>query len=123
MNITISPSVKKIVMRRIRVIWFVRRVLPLLIFETAAVTLIVRQLAESIFFNQVLQNAIAHTFSRSPFMIADFFIRAFLNTDTVVQLLVAGSLLVGAFILRDALRSLNAFAQKQSNFSQLLHVM
>lgn len=122
MDIAISTSIKKIVMRRVRVIWFVRRVLPLLVLETAVVALIARQLAESIFFNQVLQNAIVHTFAHSPVMMAGFFFRAFLNTDIMVQLLVAGSLLVGMLFMRDAFRTFRALALK-SNFSPLSHVV
>lgn len=115
----LSPHIKKIIMRRVRVIWFVRRVLPLLILETAAVALVVRQLAQSIFFNHVLQNAVVHTFSRSPVTIVDFFFRAFLNTESAIQLLVLGSILVGMLFARDALRTLRAFLLKQSNLSLL----
>jgi len=122
MDTTLSPSIKKIVMRRVRVIWFMRRVLPLLVLETVVVAIIARQLAESIFFNQVLQNAIIHTFARSPVMMADFFFRAFLNTDTIVQLLVAGSLLVGMLFAWDAFRTFRTFSFK-SNFSSLSHVI
>ena len=122
MDTTLSPSIKKIVMRRVRVIWFMRRVLPLLVLETVVVAIIARQLAESIFFNQVLQNAIIHTFARSPAMMADFFFRAFLNTDTIVQLLVAGSLLVGMLFAWDAFRTFRTFSFK-SNFSSLSHVI
>ncbi len=122
MNLTLSPSIKKIIMRRVRVIWFTRRVLPLLALETLVVMLVVRQLAESIFFNQVLQNAIVHTFSRSPIMIIDFFFRAFLGAESTVQLLVAGSLLAALLFARDTLRAIRAFTLK-SNFSPLSHVI
>ncbi|TSC70049.1 MAG: hypothetical protein G01um101470_900 [Parcubacteria group bacterium Gr01-1014_70] len=122
MDIAISPSIKKIVMRKVRIIWFVRRVLPLLLLETVAVGFIVRQLAASVFFNQVLQNAIVHTFSRSPVMMADFFFRAFLNTDIAVQLLIAGSVLMGMLFLRDAGRTLRTFTLK-SNLSSLVRVV
>src|SRR3989338_2926600 len=122
MDTTLSPSIKKIVMRRVRVIWFMRRVLPLLVLETVVVAIIARQLAESIFFNQVLQNAIIHTFARSPVMMADFFFRAFLNTDTIVQLLVAGSLLVCMLFSRDSFRTFRTLALK-SNLSPLSHVI
>jgi len=122
MDITLSPSIKKIVMRRIRIIWFTRRVLPLLVLETAAVALIARQLAESIFFNHVLQNAIVHTFSHSPVMILDFFFRAFISTESIVQILMLGSLLVASLFARDTFRTLRAFTLK-SNLSTLSRVI
>ena len=109
MDLHISPYIKKTVMRRVRAIWFMRRVLPLLVLETVAVAFIVRQLAAYVFFNQVLQNAIAHTFTRSPVMMADFFFRALLNTDLAVQILAAGSVLIGALLLRDTVRTLRTF--------------
>ena len=123
MDTIISPHIKNTVMRRVRVIWFMRHVLPLLILETAAVALIVRQLAASIFFNQVFQNAAVHTFSRSPVMMVDFFFRAFLNTDNIVQVLVLGSFLVGMLFMRDAFRTLRTLAVKQGNLSPLLRVV
>ncbi|OGZ44499.1 MAG: hypothetical protein A2719_05245 [Candidatus Ryanbacteria bacterium RIFCSPHIGHO2_01_FULL_45_22] len=122
MDITLSPSIKKIIMRRVHVIWFTRRVLPLLVLETAAVTLIVRQLAESIFFNHVLQNAIVHTFSRSPVMMIDFFFRAFIGTESAVQFLMLGSLLIALLFARDALRAIRAF-MLQSNLSPFSRVI
>lgn len=118
-----SPYLKTTIMRRVRVIWFARRVLPLLVLETVAVALVVQQLATNVFVNHVLQNAIIHTFSRSPVMMADFFFRAFLNTETLVQMLVLGSLVVGMLLARDAARTFRAFVTKQSNLSPLSHVM
>ena len=122
MNITLSPSIKKIIMRRVRVIWFTRRVLPLLILETVAVAFIVRQLAESIFFNHVLQNAIVHTFSRSPVMMIDFFFRAFMSTEGIVQILLLGSVLVALLFALDAFLTFQNFTLKNylSSFSHVI---
>ena len=106
----ISPYVKQTVMRRIKMIWFIRRVLPLLLLETTAVWFAVQNIAEHVFVNNVLQNAVVHTFSRSPVMIIEFFFRAFLNTETLVQLFILASLVVGTFIARDALRTIRNFS-------------
>ncbi|TSC79286.1 MAG: hypothetical protein G01um101429_521 [Parcubacteria group bacterium Gr01-1014_29] len=91
-------------------IWFIRRVLPLLLLETTAVWFAVQNIAEHVFVNNVLQNAVVHTFSRSPVMIIEFFFRAFLNTETLVQLFILASLVVGTFIARDALRTIRNFS-------------
>lgn len=123
MNISPSSHIKTTVMRRVRFIWFMRRMLPFLIIETVAVAFVVRQLAESVFFNHVLQNAILHTFTRSPFMIVDFFFRAFLHTEGLVQILFLASLLVAVLLARDTLRIVRTFAMKQSNLSQFLRVV
>lgn len=106
----VSSSIKKRIMRRIHIIWFTRRVLPLLVLETAAAGFIARQLAEYIFFNHVLQNAVVHTFSRSPIMIVDFFFRALLHTDIAVQFLLAVSVFMIILFLRDAARTIRTFS-------------
>ena len=97
-------------MRRVKTIWFMRRVLPLLLLETTAVWFAVQNIAEHVFVNNVLQNAIVHTFSRSPMMIIEFFFRAFLNTEVLIQMFILASLVVGAFIARDALRIIRNFS-------------
>ena len=123
MDTPLSPYIKTTVLRRARAIWFTRRVLPFLLLEAMAVAFVVRQLAASIFLNSVLQNAMVHTFTRSPIMIADFFFRAFLNTNTLVQLLVLASTLMGILLMRDTLRAFRTLTMKQGNFSRLSHVM
>lgn len=115
-TIFISSYVKQAIMRRVKTIWFIRRVLPLLLLETTAVWFAVQNIAEHVFVNNVLQNAVIHTFSRSPVMMLEFFFRAFLNTEVLVQMFVLASIVVGTFIARDALRTIR-------NFSPLSHVI
>lgn len=109
-TVSISPYMKQAVMRRVKTIWFTRRVLPLLLLETTAVWFAMQNIAEYVFVNNVLQNAIVHTFSRSPIMMLEFFFRAFLNTEVLVQMFVLASLVVGIFIARDALRTIRNFS-------------
>lgn len=120
----ISPHIKTTVMRRVKIIWFLRRVLPFLALEIVASMYMLSKIAEQVFVNHVLQNAAVHTFTRSPIMFADFFLRAFVNTEIAVQTLVIVSLVGGILITRDASRTLRAFVIKQQrNLSQLSHVI
>ncbi|GEM_PF-2668643 len=102
----ISPHIKTTVMRRIKFIWLFRRVLPRLAAESAAAASVLYIIAGQVFVNQVLQNAVLHTFDRSPIMLANFFFRAFIHTDILVQALVVTSLVAGALLVRDAARTL-----------------
>ena len=123
MEYLISPHIKTTVMRRIKAIWFFRRVLPYLIAELAIVAVVLQQIASSVFVNHVIQNAAVHTFERSPVMFADFFFRAFLNTEILVQTLVAATLIGGIFLARDMMRTFRTFVKQERNLSQLSHVI
>ena len=90
MENTISfTSIKPAVMRRVYGIWFVKKALPWLALEGVAVYIVLQQLAEHVFVNHVLANAALHTFARTPIAFAQYFMQALLNTDMVVQILIA----------------------------------
>lgn len=110
-------------MRRVRVIWFVRRALPWLILETAVVAMVAQRVAEYVFVNKVLENAVLHTFTRSPFMIVPYFAQAFWSTGIVVQILLAGAITFSFLLMRDLARSTQAFALRRSNFSDMPRVV
>lgn len=105
---TTSNYLKQAIMRRVWTIWFVRRVLPWLALEAAALWFVLAKMAEQIFVNKVLQNAVAHTFSRSPFEFPSFFIHAFLNTETLVQTLIIALLTASILLARDLARTSSA---------------
>lgn len=123
MEHNISPHIKTTIMRRIKTIWFFRQVFPFLAAEFIISAAVLQQIANSVFVNHIIQNAAVHTFERSPFMFADFFFRAFLSTDILVQGLVIVSLIGGAFLTRDMTRTLRTFVRQERNLSQLSHVM
>lgn len=101
-------ELKQKIMHRVWTIWFVRRVLPWLVFETAAVWFVLSKVAEQVFVNRVLQNAVIHTFSRSPLELPSYFIRAFFNTEVLVQALMVGLIAAGIFLGRDLARASSA---------------
>ena len=123
MEYTISPYIKTTIMRRVKAIWFFRRVLPFLAVELALVAIVLQQIASSVFVNHVIQNAAVHTFERSPVMFADFFFRAFLNTETLIQTLVIASLIGSVFLLRDMARTFRTFMKQKGNLPQFSHVV
>lgn len=110
--------IKQNIMRRVRFIWFTRRVLPALILEVVGGVLFIQKIAEYVFVNNVLQNAVTHTFTRSPVMFADFFFRALINTEIMVQVLLLASALAAFLFAKDIRRSLRAAPiSVPSNFS------
>jgi hypothetical protein len=114
---------KQRIMRRVTFIWFSRRVLPFLLLEILTVWFATVKIAEYVFVNQVFYNATIHTLSRSPFMMINFFFRAFMNTEMLVQLLIAASCIGGSLIMRDLLRSSRALTQQIGTFMRIPRVI
>lgn len=122
MSITSSSHIKETVMRRVRLIWFVRRALPWLVLETAVVAVVAQRMAEHVFVNKVLENAVLHTFARSPVMIVPYFVQAFWSTGIVEQVLIVGAIAFSFLLMRDLVRSTQTFSFKRSNFSGMPRV-
>lgn len=97
-------------MRRIYMIWFIRRALPMLSLEAGVITFVLYSIANQVFVNNVLRNAVAHTFSRSPVMLADFFFHAFLNTEFIIQFFLVAFGIFGILLFKDARRAFRAAA-------------
>lgn len=102
-----SRQFAKRVMRRIYAIWFVKRALPRLAIETAALYVIVSKVSELIFVNRILANAALHTFSKSPTALGSYFMNAFLNAEFLVQTLLVASIAALFFATRDLIRAKN----------------
>ncbi len=106
---TTSSKLKGRIMRRVYGIWFVKRVLPRFLAETVVVYVAVTQIAQHVFVNRVLANAVLHTFSRSPVTILDYFANAFMNSEIAVQAMLMGSIVLAGFMLRDIVRASRLF--------------
>jgi hypothetical protein len=118
-----SPYIKQTVMRRIKMIWFGRRVLPLFILESMAIWFAAHKIAEYVFVNHVLQNAIIHTFSRSPLMIFNYFFHAFMNTENMVQMFILASFIGSALFAWQTFQTVRTLATNRGNFSGFSHVV
>lgn len=121
----INIQLKNRIMHRVYGIWFVRRVLPRLLIEGAVAFIIVRELANRVFVNHVLSNAALHTFARTPLEFVQYFGRAFMNTESLTQILLAGSFILASLLVRDFLHTTRRFAVSDlgtRNFSRLARV-
>jgi hypothetical protein len=111
MDIAPSIQLKKRIMRRVYAIWLFRK-LPWLAGELAVVMLIASQAAGQIFVNRVLQNAVEHSFTRSPASLFSYFFKAFFNTDFLVQILLISFVILGALAIRDLMRTTQPFLHR-----------
>jgi len=86
---------------------------------------VLEQLAGRVFVNHVLANAASHTFARSPFALAQYFMQALMNTHLLVQLLIAGSAIFSILLMRE-LRRVVRFAAMEirpHNFQRAYNVI
>ena len=104
MDITPSIQLKKRIMRRVYAIWLLRKI-PWLAGELAVVLFIASQAAAQIFVNRVLQNAVEHSFTRSPATLFSYFFKAFFHTGFLVQALLIGLTVLVAIATRDFVRT------------------
>jgi len=77
----------------------------MLVVEMGVLAFALQKIAEHVFINQVLWNAVVHTLTRSPLMMISFFGQAFINTEITVQMLIVGFGIAGIFMMKDMMRS------------------
>ena len=81
-------------------IWFLRRILPLIIGQVLFLVIVLRVLASRIFFGRVLENA-ALAAGSSYWEFFKYLLEAFSQTHLAVQLGIPLALGIGALALRD----------------------
>jgi|GEM_PF-1822856 len=103
---TLTPSQKFIarIMRRIHAIWFVKRALPVLLLEIAAIGLCVAQFAQHVHVASVFRNIAASGTQPMPLM--QFMFDAFLATDYLVEGVVAGAIVAAVLFVRSTSTSI-----------------
>lgn len=96
-------QLKQRIMRRVYLAWFMREMLPKMAGQAAALGLLLLGVHEFISVKFVLANAL-DAVSGIPTLM-QFFAVAFRNTGFVPQILLVSSILLGALLLRDAVRA------------------
>jgi len=102
----LTPSQKLItrVMRRIQAIWFLKRALPVLVLEIAAIGLCVAQFAQHVHVASVFRNIAAS--GTQPMPLLEFMFAAFLATDYLVEGVIAGSIVAAVLFIRSTSTSI-----------------
>ncbi len=85
---------------KVYTVWFLRRILPLIIAQVLFLVLVLRILASKIFFGRVLENA-ASAAGSSYWEFSRYLFGAFFQTSFKIQLVILLALGIGALVLRD----------------------
>lgn len=91
-------------MRRVNAIWFVRRALPVLMLEVAAIGLFIVQFAKQVHVASVFRNIAAS--GTQPTALAQFMTDAFLATDLIVEGVIAGTIVAVVMFVRSTSTSI-----------------
>lgn len=100
-----KPSKIKIrILGKVYLIWFLRRIIPLMVIEIAALAFTLRIFAKNVFVSMALRN-IGIAADRGYWGIIKYLISSFLQTHFIIQIVILIILGFGALLLRDILKS------------------
>lgn len=85
---------------KIYLIWFVRRILPLMLLEVAVVVIALKTFASKVFVGKVLENAALNS-NASYWEFFRYLVSSFINTNPLVQAVIIVLLALGALLMRD----------------------
>ncbi len=99
---------KSKILWKIYLVWFFRRILPLVVFEIVVLGAAVYLLAKYIFVEKVISNTFLFA-GRNPLTMLSFLFDAFLRTSLLEQIAIIILLSIGALLLRDIGRTLASY--------------
>lgn len=97
------------VLWRVYLVWFFRKILPLILLQIGILIFALKIFAQEVFVGKVLENA-ALASDANYWQFIKYLATAFLQTHFLVQIAVLLVLGIGALLLRDAGRSLLVYA-------------
>ena len=103
-----SGKIKKRILVKIYTVWFLRRILPLIIIQVVVLALALKIFAKNLFVSMVLKNA-AQAADAGYWIFLKYLGAAFLETRPLTQIIILIGLGVVALIIRDIIRSLFAY--------------
>ncbi len=93
---------------KVYTIWFLRRIVPLMLAQAFFLVIFLKLLADKIFFGKVMENAVLVSGS-NYWKFFKYLLGAFFQTHVAVQLFVLLILGIGALLLRDFGRALVSY--------------
>ena len=105
---TINPILKSKILLRVYIIWFLRRMVPLIAVQIIALVVALKLFANNVFISKVFQNAELIA-SDNLWNIFKYLVSAFFQTRFIIQIIVLLGLGIGALILRDLGRALMTY--------------
>lgn len=107
--------IKSKILWRVYLIWFLRRVLPLIALQVLVLVLTLKVFAQRVFVVRVLGNAAVAAADSSYWEFFRYLLAAFFQTRPIVQIAALIGLGVGALILRDVGRSVFTYIKTFKN--------
>lgn len=105
---TTNTMLKSRILFRVYAIWFLRRIVPLVVIQIIGLVMALKLFANNIFVSKVFQNA-ELVAGENLWNILKYLVLAFLQTRFIIQILVLLGLGIGALILRDIGRALMTY--------------
>jgi len=105
---TVKQLLKDRILWRIYVLWFLRRIAPLIVLQIAVFILVFRIFAKNVFISKVFRNA-AYAADFGYWSLLKYSFAAFLNAHLITQVSILLILGVAALLLRDLMRVLVAY--------------
>ena len=99
---------KNRILWKIYVVWFFRRVAPLILVQVAILALVLKIFAKNVFVSKVLQNS-GLAADGGYWTVLKFLALAFARSHLVVQVAILIIFSIGALLLRDIVRSILAY--------------
>lgn len=96
------------ILGKIYLIWFFRRIVPLMLIQIALVVFALKIFAKNVFVSKVLQN-IGLVADRNYWEVFNYLLEAFLRTHIAVQVAILVGLGFIALLLRDIFRAIIAY--------------
>ncbi|MEK9170216.1 MAG: hypothetical protein AAB674_01055 [Patescibacteria group bacterium] len=101
---TTAEKIKNKILVRVYILWFLKRVIPLIILQILILALALKIFANNVFVSSVLQNV--SVAARSGYWeFLKYLSVAFLGTRPLIQVAILIGLGIGALIIRDVMRS------------------
>ena len=103
-----SPIFKTKILWRVYVIWFFRRVLPLVLAQIFVISLALKIFAKKVFLEKVLENA-AVAADSNYWEFLKYLAYAFFSAHILIQIIIILILALGTLLLRDAGRVIRTY--------------
>ncbi|MDE2000945.1 MAG: hypothetical protein KGI60_00050 [Patescibacteria group bacterium] len=108
-NPTLRQFLKNRILWKVYTMWFLRRIVPLIVLQVAAIALALQIFAKNVFVSMVFRNA-AVASEQGYWAFLGYLWYAFLNTRPLVQVTVLVILGVVALLIRDVVRMVMTYA-------------
>ncbi|MBU6141962.1 hypothetical protein KGO95_02470 [Patescibacteria group bacterium] len=107
-KITLRELLKDRILLRVYFVWFIRRIVPIIIFQVVVLALALQLFAQNVFVAHVFSN-VALVAGQGYWAVLWYLLASFLHTRPLVQLAILVLFGVVALLIRDAIRAVIAY--------------